>query len=97
MADLAEDVIFALIRYKGGEVLSNHAMPVGGVVLVEERLDVLGNGLLLLGVVHDFIYLGDKVFLLIFADLLDHPSNVSICGSHFVFKRVCLCDTLIIL
>ena len=84
LTNLTEDVIFALIRYEGGKVLSHDAVPVWSVVLVKEGLDVLCDSLLLIGLVHDFIYLSYEVFLLVVTNLLDNPSNVSLCGSHFV-------------
>jgi len=84
LTNLAEDVIFALIRYIGSEVLSYDTVPVWSVVLVKEGLDVLSNWLLLVCLIHDFIYLCNEVFLLLVADLLDHPTNVSFSGSHYL-------------
>ena len=89
LSNLTEDVIFALIRYEGGKVLAYHTVPVWGIVFVEVGLDVLSDSLLLVSVVHDFIYLSDESFLHVLADLLDNPANVSLSGSHFfLFSRL---------
>ena len=84
LTNLAEDVIFALVRYEGGEVLSDDTVPVWSVVFIEESLDMLSNGLLLVSLIHDFIYLGHEVFLHVVSNFLDNPANVSFCGSHII-------------
>ena len=84
LTNLAEDVIFALIRYEGREMLSNNAVPVWSIVLIEESLDVLSNSLLLVSFIHDFIYLGHEVFLHVVTNFLDNPANVSLSGSHII-------------
>ena len=40
LTDVEEDVVLACIGNVRGEVLAHHTMPVGGVLLVEEALDV---------------------------------------------------------
>ena len=77
LTNLTEDVIFALIRYEGGKVLSHDAVPVWSVVLVKEGLDVFCDVLLLVRIIHYVVHLLDEVSLHLLANLLHDPADVS--------------------
>ena len=78
LSDLAENVIFTLVRYEGSEVLAHDTMPIWGVVFVEVCLDMLCNCLLLICLIHDFINLGNKSLFHVLSNLLDNPADVSL-------------------
>ena len=94
MTDLAEYIIFALVRYNGGEVLADNAVPVGRVLGVKECLHVLGDILLGLlgGVVHDQVDLLLEVLFHVLGHFADHVVDDSIgahacvCVSSFLFN-----------
>lgn len=49
---IEEDIILSLVANKGAEVLADHAVPIGAVLLVKLLLDMLGHQVLHLQVVH---------------------------------------------
>ena len=75
---MAEYVTFARVRYVRREVLAHHAVPVGRIFFVKETLNVLGDLLLSVLLVHDLVNLLLEVALHFLTHLAHHPLYCSL-------------------
>ena len=84
-----EDVVLACIRYIGGKVLTNYAVPVWGVLFIEETLYVFRDLLFSFFLIYCTIHLLLHVVLHVLIHFTDHPGHITLCHfSNYIYFLV---------
>ncbi len=78
MSDIEEDVVLARIGNERSEMLSDYAVPVGRVLLVEEALEILRNLFLCLLAVNSSVNLLLNIVFHVLVHLTDDPCHASL-------------------
>lgn len=90
MSLIEEDIILGLVANEGAEVLADHAVPVGAVLLIELLLDVFGHQVFHLQVVHCILGLnkdGSTSFMA--SAIMSELSGMSIMFYFFIAYVIC--------